>query len=101
MELNNATAAGALKVRPMWLTVSSTERYLLLEDTATGDVLLPLIYMKVSMHSNPSALTLHSLSTHLSDSSQNASHMTITDCHIHVNSESCCGLLVCQAWVKL
>ena len=61
VELNSATAGGALKVRPMWLTVSPIERYLLLEDTATGDVLLPLIYMKVCIHSNPTRLFPHPL----------------------------------------
>lgn len=39
--------AEGLKVRPLWLIVSHTERYLMLEDVDTGDVLLPLIYMKV------------------------------------------------------
>jgi hypothetical protein len=33
-------------VNPIWLEASSTERYLLLEDTETGDILMPLIYMK-------------------------------------------------------
>ncbi|KAH7625087.1 hypothetical protein NADE_002305 [Nannochloris sp. 'desiccata'] len=33
-------------VSPIWLEASSTERYLLLEDTETGDILMPLIYMK-------------------------------------------------------
>jgi hypothetical protein len=33
-------------VNPIWLEASATERYLLLEDTETGDILMPLIYMK-------------------------------------------------------
>ena len=33
-------------VNPIWLEASPTERYLLLEDTETGDILMPLIYMK-------------------------------------------------------
>ncbi len=41
-------------MRPLWLNVSPQERYLLLEDMDTGDVLLPLIYMKV----NPVVLPL-------------------------------------------
>ncbi|CAI5506680.1 unnamed protein product [Closterium sp. Naga37s-1] len=40
-------AAGGLHVRALWLTVSPTERYLLLEDQETGDVLMPLIHMRV------------------------------------------------------
>ncbi|CAL5220069.1 g2020 [Coccomyxa viridis] len=33
-------------VSPVWLEVSQQERYLLLEDEETGDMLMPLIYMK-------------------------------------------------------
>lgn len=33
-------------VHPLWLDASPTEHYLLLEDSETGDILMPLIYMK-------------------------------------------------------
>ena len=89
VELNSATAGGALKVRPIWLTVSPTERYLLLEDTATGDVLLPLIYMKVGIHPNPTAPTPTCLFPHPLDWCQSASQMPITGCHVTIRSDSC------------
>mmetsp|Transcript_14207 Transcript_14207/g.48975 ORF Transcript_14207/g.48975 Transcript_14207/m.48975 type:complete len:562 (-) Transcript_14207:193-1878(-) len=34
-------------VRHLWLNISEEERYLLLEDMDTGDILIPLIYMKL------------------------------------------------------
>eukprot|EP00850_Spirogloea_muscicola_P008850 SM000048S16562 [mRNA] locus=s48:418303:421271:- [translate_table: standard] len=40
------------KVRTLWLPVSDVEKYLLLEDEETGDVLLPLIYMKSVFEAN-------------------------------------------------
>ncbi|CAI7811656.1 unnamed protein product, partial [Closterium sp. NIES-54] len=45
-------AAGGLHVRALWLTVSPTERYLLLEDQETGDVLMPLIHMRKMFEAN-------------------------------------------------
>eukprot|EP00897_Mesotaenium_endlicherianum_P001396 jgi/Mesen1/1284/ME000013S00769 len=51
-EMNAPLMASGLAVRPVWLTVSATERYLLLEDKDTGDVLLPLIYMKGMFEAN-------------------------------------------------
>ncbi|KAL6781567.1 hypothetical protein ACKKBF_B08540 [Auxenochlorella protothecoides x Auxenochlorella symbiontica] len=39
-------------VIPLWLHVSDSERYLLLEDPETGDVLMPLIYMKALLEAN-------------------------------------------------
>lgn len=39
-------------VRLLWLPVADNEKYLLLEDEETGDVLLPLIYMKSVFEAN-------------------------------------------------
>ena len=39
-------------VNTIWLEASPTERYLLLEDPETGDVLMPLIYMKHVLEAN-------------------------------------------------
>eukprot|EP00897_Mesotaenium_endlicherianum_P002096 jgi/Mesen1/1914/ME000143S00966 len=39
-------------VRLLWLPVTDVEKYLLLEDKETGDVLLPLIYMKSVFEAN-------------------------------------------------
>lgn len=39
-------------VNTMWLVISENERYLLLEDQETGDVLMPLIYMKSVLEAN-------------------------------------------------
>ena len=39
-------------VNPIWLDASPTERYLLLEDPETGDILMPLIYMKHVLEAN-------------------------------------------------
>ncbi|GAB4823527.1 hypothetical protein N2152v2_010573 [Parachlorella kessleri] len=39
-------------VNPLWLDVSPQDRYLLLEDPDTGDVLMPLIYMKAVLEAN-------------------------------------------------
>eukprot|EP00232_Nephroselmis_pyriformis_P020818 CAMPEP_0182862382 /NCGR_PEP_ID=MMETSP0034_2-20130328/6027_1 /TAXON_ID=156128 /ORGANISM="Nephroselmis pyriformis, Strain CCMP717" /LENGTH=395 /DNA_ID=CAMNT_0024994429 /DNA_START=160 /DNA_END=1347 /DNA_ORIENTATION=- len=39
-------------VRPLWLTVSESETYLLVEDKETGDILMPLVYMKSVLEAN-------------------------------------------------
>ncbi|KAK9918110.1 hypothetical protein WJX75_001378 [Coccomyxa subellipsoidea] len=39
-------------VHPIWLEASPRERYLLLEDADTGDMLMPLIYMKPVFETN-------------------------------------------------
>mmetsp|Transcript_6449 Transcript_6449/g.22188 ORF Transcript_6449/g.22188 Transcript_6449/m.22188 type:complete len:84 (+) Transcript_6449:165-416(+) len=39
-------------VRPPWLTVSESETYLLVEDKETGDILMPLVYMKSVLEAN-------------------------------------------------
>ncbi|CAL8465868.1 g5404 [Coccomyxa elongata] len=40
------------EVYPVWLEASPDERYLLLEDAETGDMLMPLIYMKAVFEAN-------------------------------------------------
>ena len=39
-------------VTPLWLEAGPRERYLLLEDPETGDILMPLIYMKHILEAN-------------------------------------------------
>ena len=49
---NNPTNIRLNSVNPIWMVASDTERYLLLEDPETNDVLMPLIYMKHILEAN-------------------------------------------------
>ncbi|KAK9826502.1 hypothetical protein WJX81_007296 [Elliptochloris bilobata] len=47
--------ANAIQVRgvlPLWMDVTKTERCLLLEDSETGDILMPLFYMRAIFEAN-------------------------------------------------
>ncbi|KAK9826507.1 hypothetical protein WJX81_008223 [Elliptochloris bilobata] len=49
---DTSSAIVVKEVTPLWLRASATEKYLLLVDNETGDVLMPLFYMKSVFEAN-------------------------------------------------